>query len=141
MKAFRIVSLVVFTSSSSVLFAQAKDSVSLGADEKIVSVAETIPAFSYKGKGISEFIMENLKYPQTAIDNGIEANIIVDFVVDTMGRVLYVVSKDNGNARKQILVDEAIRVIKATSGYWKPGYTNGKKVRMRMRIPITFKLD
>ncbi len=141
MKAFRIVSLIVFISSSSVLFAQAKDSVSLGADEKIVSVAETIPAFSYKGKGISEFIMDNLKYPQTAIDNGIEANIIVDFVVDTMGRVLYVVSKDNGNARKQILVDEAIRVIKATSGYWKPGYTNGKKVRMRMRIPITFKLD
>ena len=141
MKAFRIVSLIVFISSSSVLFAQAKDTVSLGADEKIVSVAETIPAFSYKGKGISEFIMDNLKYPQTAIDNGIEANIIVDFVVDTMGRVLYVVSKDNGNARKQILVDEAIRVIKATSGYWKPGYTNGKKVRMRMRIPITFKLD
>ena len=141
MKAFRIVSLIVFISSSSVLFAQAKDSVSLGADEKIVSVSETIPAFSYKGKGISEFIMDNLKYPQTAIDNGIEANIIVDFVVDTMGRVLYVVSKDNGNARKQILVDEAIRVIKATSGYWKPGYTNGKKVRMRMRIPITFKLD
>jgi protein TonB len=141
MKAFRIVSLIVFISSSSVLFAQAKDSLSLGADEKIVSVSETIPAFSYKGKGISEFIMDNLKYPQTAIDNGIEANIIVDFVVDTMGRVLYVVSKDNGNARKQILVDEAIRVIKATSGYWKPGYTNGKKVRMRMRIPITFKLD
>ena len=141
MKAFRIVSLIVFISSSSVLFAQAKDTVSLGADEKIVSVAETIPAFSYKGKGISEFIMDNLKYPQTAIDNGIEANIIVDFVVDTMGRVLYVVSKDNGNARKQILVDEAIRVIKATSGYWKPGYTNGKKVRMRMRIPITFKLE
>ena len=141
MKAFRIVSLIVFISSSSVLFAQAKDTVSLGADEKIVSVAETIPAFSYKGKGISEFIMDNLKYPQTAIDNGIEANIIVDFVVDTMGRVLYVVSKDNGNARKQILVDEAIRVIKATSGYWKPGYTKGKNVRMRMRIPITFKLE
>ena len=122
------------------LFAQAKDTVSLGADEKIVSVAETIPAFSYKGKGISEFIMDNLKYPQTAIDNGIEANIIVDFVVDTMGRVLYVVSKDNGTARIQALVDEAIRVVKATSGYWTPGYTNGKKVRMRMRIPITFKL-
>lgn len=141
MKALRIVSLIVFTSTSSLLFAQAKDSASLGVDEKIVSVAETIPAFSYKGRGISEFIMENLKYPQTAIDNGIEANIIVDFVVDTMGRVLYVVSKDNGNARKQILVDEAIRVIKATSGYWKPGYTKGKKVRMRMRIPITFKLE
>jgi protein TonB len=123
------------------LFAQAKDSSELTTDEKIVYVAEIIPAFSYNGKGISEFIIDNLKYPQIAIDRGIEAKVIVDFVVDTLGRVTNVVSMDNGNARIQVLVDEAIRVMKSSSGYWKPGYTNGKKVRMKMRIPITFKLE
>lgn len=141
MQVFRIVLVLVVFASNACLFAQAKDSVGVIKDEKVVTVAETIPAFSYNGKGISEFIMDNLKYPQLCIDNGIEAMIVVDFVVDTMGRVLLVTSRDEGKERVKLLVEEAIRVIKATSGYWKPGYTNGKKVRMKMRIPITFKLE
>ena len=137
----RVVLAIFVFASGSTLFAQAKDSSELTIDEKIVYVAEIIPAFSYNGKGISEFIIDNLKYPQIAIDRGIEAKVIVDFVVDTLGRVTNVVSVDNGNARTQVLVDEAIRVMKSSSGYWKPGYTHGKKVRMKMRIPITFKLE
>jgi len=141
MPMLRVVLAIFVFASGSTLFAQAKDSSELTTDEKIVYVAEIIPAFSYNGKGISEFIIDNLKYPQIAIDRGIVAKIIVDFVVDTLGRVTNVVSVDNGNARIQVLVDEAIRVMKSSSGYWKPGYTNGKKVRMKMRIPITFKLE
>jgi protein TonB len=141
MPMLRVVLAIFVFASGSTLFAQAKDSSELTTDEKIVYVAEIIPAFSYNGKGISEFIIDNLKYPQIAIDRGIEAKVIVDFVVDTLGRVTNVVSMDNGNARIQVLVDEAIRVMKSSSGYWKPGYTNGKKVRMKMRIPITFKLE
>jgi len=136
-----IVLAIFIFASISTLFAQAKDSSGVIKDEHSVFVAETIPVFSYNGKGISEFIIDNLKYPQKAIDQGIEAMVIVDFIVDTMGRVTNVVSKDNGNARIQVLVDEAIRVMKSSSGYWKSGYTNGKKVRMKMRIPITFKLE
>jgi protein TonB len=141
MPMLRVVLAIFVFASGSTLFAQAKDSSELTIDEKIVYVAEIIPAFSYNGKGISEFIIDNLKYPQIAIDRGIEAKVIVDFVVDTLGRVTNVVSVDNGNARTQVLVDEAIRVMKSSSGYWKPGYTHGKKVRMKMRIPITFKLE
>jgi protein TonB len=141
MPMLRVVLAIFVFASGSTLFAQAKDSSELTTDEKIVYVAEIIPVFSYNGKGISEFIIDNLKYPQIAIDRGIEAKVIVDFVVDTLGRVTNVVSVDNGNARIQVLVDEAIRVMKSSSGYWKPGYTNGKKVRMKMRIPITFKLE
>jgi protein TonB len=141
MPIFRAVLALFVFASGSTLFAQVKDSSGAIQDEHRVYVAETIPYLSYNGKGISQFIMDNLKYPQKAIDQGIEAMVIVDFIVDTMGRVTNVVSKDNGNARIQDLVDEAIRVIKSSSGYWKPGYTNGKKVRMRMRIPITFKLE
>ena len=140
MPVFRVVLAFVAFASGSTLFAQTKDSVGIIKDEHRVFVAETIPYLSYKGKGISQFIIDNIRYPQTAFDNGIEAMVIVDFNVDTMGVVTNVASKDDGNARIQALVDEAIRVVKATSGYWTPGYTNGKKVRMRMRIPITFKL-
>ncbi len=141
MQVFKTVFFLLAFAIGANVFAQAKDSSGVIKDEKSVIVAETIPAFSYNGKGISDFIIDNLKYPQLCIDNGIEAMIVVDFVVDTMGRVLLVTSRDEGKERVKLLVEEAIRVIKATSGYWKPGYTNGKKVRMKMRIPITFKLE
>jgi protein TonB len=141
MQIFRLFLLVFCLGSSTSLFAQAKDSVGVITAEKRVIVEETIPAFSYHGKGISEFIIDNLNYPKSAIENGIEAKIVVDFVVDTLGRVVNVTSREDGNARLQALVDEAIRVMKSSSGYWKPAYINGKKVRMKMRIPITFKLE
>ena len=141
MPIFRLFLLVFCLASSASLFAQAKDSAGVIIAEKRVIVEETIPAFSYHGKGISEFIIDNLNYPKSAIENGIEAKIVVDFVVDTLGRVVNVTSREDGNARLQALVDEAIRVIKASSGYWKPGYTNGKKVKVKMRIPITYKLE
>jgi TonB family protein len=141
MQIFRLFLLVFCFAWSASLFAQAKDSAGVIIADKIVTVAETIPAFSYHGKGISEFIIDNLNYPKSAVENGIEAKIVVDFVVDTSGRVVNVTSREDGNARLQALVDEAIRVIKASSGYWKPGYTNGKKVRVKMRIPITYKLE
>jgi len=141
MQIFRIFLLVFCFASGESIFAQTNDSDGVIIADKIVAVAETIPAFSYHGKGISEFIVDNLNYPKSAIKNGIEAKIIVDFVVDTLGRVSNVISKDDGNARLQALVDEAIRVLKLSSTYWSSGYSNGKKVRMRMRIPITFKLE
>jgi protein TonB len=141
MQIFRLFLLVFCLASSASLFAQANDSAGVIKDERIVAVAETIPAFSYNGKDISQFIVDNLNYPKSAIKNGIQAKIIVDFVVDTLGRVSNVMSKDDGNARLQALVDEAIRVLKLSSTYWSSGYSNGKKVRMRMRIPIAFTLE
>ena len=141
MQIFRLFLLVFCLASSASLFAQANDSAGAIIADKTVAFAETIPAFSYHGKGISEFIVDNLNYPKSAVKNGIEAKIIVDFVVDTLGRVSNVMSKDDGNARLQALVDEAIRVLKLSSTYWSSGYSNGKKVRMRMRIPIAFTLE
>ena len=34
--------------------------------------------------------------------------------------------------------EEAVRVIKLTSGKWKPGKQNGKTVQVLMTIPIKF---
>ena len=73
--------------------------------------------------------------------NEIEGKVMVDFVVDTLGRVVHVTSRDADNARIKPLVDEAIRVIKLSSNHWMPGMLNGRKTAVKMRIPITFKLE
>ena len=38
------------------------------------------------------------------------------------------------------LDNESIRVVKLTSGKWKPGIINGKPVRIYFTLPISFKM-
>ena len=45
------------------------------------------------------------------------------------------------NAGKKALENEALRVVKLTSGQWTPGQDKGKKVRVRFVLPITFRLN
>ena len=44
-------------------------------------------------------------------------------------------------AAAKILENEAIRVVKLSSGSWTPGEQRGKKVRVKYHIPITFRLQ
>lgn len=141
MQVFRIVLVLLAFASNACLFAQAKDSVGVLKDEKVVTVVETIPAFSYNGLSIAEFVAKNLKYPQAMIDQNREANIHVYFTIDTNGLVSNVIAKEQDNASLQVFVQEAVRVVKLTSNHWLPGRMNGKKVKMRLNLPINFRLE
>ena len=44
-------------------------------------------------------------------------------------------------AAAKLLENEAIRVIKLSSGNWTPGEQKGEKVRVRYHIPVTFRLN
>jgi len=83
-----------------------------------------------------EYIAKNLKYPSDAREAGIEGKVFVQFVVDTDGKITEV------KAVRGIgygCDEEAVRVISG-SDKWKPGMKDGKVVKVRMILPITFKL-
>lgn len=141
MQVFKTVFFLLAFAIGANVFAQAKDSVGVIKDEKVVTVAETIPAFSYNGLSIAEFVAKNLKYPQAMIDQNREANIHVYFTIDTNGLVSNVIAKEQDNASLQVFVQEAVRVVKLTSNHWLPGRMNGKKVKMRLNLPINFRLE
>lgn len=86
---------------------------------------------------LEKWVYQYLKYPQSAVDEGVQGRVIVDFIVDKEGKVTDVTVVRSVDQR---LDDEAVRVISA-SPKWKPGYVNGKKVRTSMTIPVEFRLE
>ena len=78
-----------------------------------------------------------LKYPESAVVNGIQGRVTVGFIIDKDGKVTDVrVIKGVSDE----LDAEAVKVVSA-SPKWKPGKVNGNKVRTSISIPIEFKLE
>ncbi|MFM6983755.1 MAG: energy transducer TonB [Chitinophagaceae bacterium] len=104
-------------------------------ESKIFTVVDQMPEM-YMFK---EFLTENITYPEGAKDIGYQGVVTIGYVVDDYGRVQNVkVTKTSGNNELDM---EAVRVIRKTSGRWKPGKINGKAVKTQMTVPITFKLE
>ena len=83
-----------------------------------------------------EYLRDNMKYPESAKEKGIEGKVYVQFVVEKDGsindvKVLRSVCKELDN--------EAVRVIKAMPK-WNPGTQNGEPVSTTMMQPIIFKI-
>ena len=86
---------------------------------------------------LEKWVYQYLKYPDYAVENGIQGRVWVDFIVDESGNV-----KDVRISRgvHTSLDDEAVRVISA-SPKWRPGRHRGKKVAVAMSVPVDFRLE
>jgi protein TonB len=108
------------------------------AETEIFVVAEDMPKF---GDGSSSAIMKyfanNIKYPQMAIETGAQGTVIIQFVVNTDGSITDV---QVVRSRDPYLDKEAVRVVSAMPK-WTPGKQRGKAVRVKMTVPVTFKLQ
>lgn len=85
---------------------------------------------------LEKWVYQYLKYPESALRDGIQGRVMVDFIIDKDGKVTDVrvvrgIDPD--------LDAEAVRVVSA-SPKWKPGRVNGNKVRTSMTIPVEFRL-
>jgi protein TonB len=89
-------------------------------------------------EGLQRFIAENITYPPMALENDMQGTVNVMFVVDKSGRVKDIAIL--GGKKGFGLEAEAMRVIKMTSGKWKPAKQRDKSVNMRFRIPVKFQI-
>jgi len=106
-------------------------------EESISSILESSPEFKGSEKAFREFLQKNLIYPQSAKEKGIEGTVYVEFIVNRDGTIENI-SVVRGISKA--LDEEAIRVIRLTSGKWKPGKQNGKTVKASMIVQVKFKL-
>lgn len=99
--------------------------------------AATEQCASFKGgeNAFRQFLMENVKYPADAPNDGKQRRVIVQFTVETDGSVSDVKIM---RGQDPALDKEALRVVKNSSGLWIPGSNNGTPVASRFTIPITF---
>lgn len=99
-------------------------------------VVETKPEPLNGFREFYEFVGKNLKYPKKARQMGVEGKVFVQFVIDEFGNLTDIeVVKGIGMGCDQ----ETLRVMKLLP-QWIPGKQRGQPVRVRMILPITFKL-
>lgn len=96
---------------------------------------QVIPTFFGGHSKLISYITENIKYPLTAQNSGLEGRVVVDFCIDVDGKISETSIRSFSN---YLFIDEARRVVKNTSGFWTPGYLEGQLTKMWMSIPIAF---
>jgi N-acetylmuramoyl-L-alanine amidase len=87
-------------------------------------------------EGWKAYLFKNLKYPQAAVSNEVQGEVIVEFVVNTDGSI----SKVHAISGPKELRSESVRVVKE-SGYWVPAMNKGAKVASYKKQPIVYKLE
>ena len=86
---------------------------------------------------LSKLLSSNLKYPLKSQENGVQGEVLVQFVVDKEGNVEEVTVFKGVDP---YLDAEALRVIKMMPK-WKPGKHEGKEVNVKCTIPVGFRLQ
>ena len=86
-------------------------------------------------KKIADLVKKNLKYPDRALEKGIQGTVKVTFTIDFDGSITNI-STSGGD---KILQKEAFRIAKLIPKF-KPGLQKGKPIKVRFSFPITFKL-
>lgn len=96
------------------------------------------PEFRGGMNGLGQFLSQNLRYPADAQRAGVQGKVYISFVVCTDGTLCdYEIMKGVDPSVDQ----EALRVVKAMSGRWKPGAERGQNVRVKYNMPINFTLQ
>ena len=85
---------------------------------------------------LNRWVYEYIKYPESAIRNGIEGRVIVEFVVDSKGKVgdIEIVRGIDDE------IDAQVKKVVLASPKWKPAQIKGRNVSVRISVPVEFKL-
>ena len=115
---------------------QQKTTPAAATDKKIYDHVEQVPYFPGGEAAMMKWIQENVKYPTTAQEKGIQGPVIVKFIIRSDGSV------DNAKVVKSLSPEcdaEALRAIK-TMPKFIPGKQNGSPVDVYFILPIYFNM-
>lgn len=101
------------------------------------TIVENMPQFPGGDAVLVKFIASNVRYPQSALENGITGIVYVSFVVGADGRVR------NARVVRSVspeLDAEAVRVIMLLPRFT-PGSQRGKAVAVQFTVPVKFTLN
>ena len=105
--------------------------------DEIFDIVEDQPEFPGGISAFYKFVGKTMKYPKQARRMGIEGKVYVRFIVDKDGSVTNVEAVKGIGAGCD---EEAVRVLKSSPKF-KPGKQRGRPVKVRMMIPIIYKLS
>ena len=106
-------------------------------DNKVYEVCEQMPSYVGGQPALMKYLIENVRYPKAAVEAKQQGRVVVQFVVEKDGAVSSVKLL---RSVTPLLDAEAIRVVKAMPK-WNPGKKDGKLVRVRYALPVSFRLS
>lgn len=104
-------------------------------EAKIHDYVEMMPQFPGGDDGLYKYLSENIKYPAVAEEKDIQGRVVCTFVVERDGSITNVQVVRSVDPS---LDAEAVRLLK-TMPRWIPGSQNGKLIRVKYKIPVSFK--
>ena len=104
-------------------------------DDYVFETVEVSPKFQGADeKAFIKWLYPNIKYPQSALDDGISGIVIVSFIIEQDGTLT---NAKIERSPDDSLSEEALRVVRL-SPKWEPGMQDGRNVRTKLMIPIRF---
>ena len=92
------------------------------------------PSFPGGADRFQDFIRNTLKYPDLALEQGIQGVVYCQFFIDKDGSIVDAVIVKSVHP---LLDREVLRLI-SRMPKWKPGMVNGEPVRVKFTVPFTF---
>lgn len=119
-------------------FASAQSTEPVPAGDQVfeMSAIERAPEFAGGEAALFKYVSSHVKYPQAALESGIQGRVFVEFIVGKDGSVGDVRVKRSASTA---LDEEAVRVVRSLPAF-KPGVMDGQPVKVRYLLPIVFKL-
>ena len=115
----------------------AQEQINDAVDMKIYNEVEEMPSF-YGGKdSLLVYLANNVRYPIDAAMQGIQGRVVVSFIVEPDGSLSKIRIKESVSPS---INAEAKRIVKGMPR-WIPGKKDGKPVRVRFSVPITFRMQ
>lgn len=109
--------------------------------ETLVTATEIVAieaSYAFGEMAWADFVNKNKKYPQKAVEAGIEGEITLSFVVGKDGAISHI--KVLGKKLGYGLEDEAIRILKLSDKNWKPATKNGVIIKSHKEVKILFQI-
>ncbi|WP_118951098.1 energy transducer TonB [Taibaiella helva] len=95
------------------------------------------PKYPGGDAALKKYLCLNLRYPSKAIDEKVQGEVVVSFLIDEQGRISDIAAtKGIGYGCDE----EAIRVVKAMPR-WQPGRLEGQPVKVTYNLPVVFELQ
>jgi len=106
-------------------------------DEALIKKADKMPEFPGGTQGLILYLQEHLHYPSSDKLRGIQGNLYISFIIEENGKISSVeILKGLGGECDS----EAVKAVSSMPD-WQPGIVDGKPVRVRFTLPITFQLN
>ena len=105
-------------------------------NDSVYNDAQKLASFPGGWEAFSKWMSENIQYPDSCMKEGIQGRVSLQFVVNTDGSIVDV---EPLHSPHPALTEAAIQLVKRMPR-WIPAENDGKTVRCRFKIPISYHL-